>query len=252
MRKSVKYILVVFSCTTSQIAMAQIKHEIYLTAGTGIMTVNHNTDDTHDYFSASNLYSKIKTQKSSVMLNFGLGYGFFFKKNNYIALETIYSKVLNNDALGTASDDFFLGGKTYINNNTTDQFTIAAILGREIRNKYLTYGKIGYAMNFQNGSIAYNVAGRSPFDPVFPGYYSQTSTTRYGLLLGLGLRLPVSKLISISTEYNFINYFTAKRYINIAAYPDPTVPSSVPHRLQDRSFGNEVMVSINYKLASVP
>jgi hypothetical protein len=252
MRKVVKYILVVFSCVASQIAMAQIQHEIYLTAGTGIITINHNTDDTHDYFSASDLYSKINTEKSSAILNFGLGYGFFFKTNYYLALETIYSKVFNNSVLGTASDDFFLGGRTYIMNNTTDQLSLSTIFGREIKNKYLTYGKIGYAMNFQNGSISYNVAGRSPFDPVFPGYYSKTSTIRYGLLLGLGLRLPVSKLISITPEYNFIDYFNAKRDINIRAYPVPTVPSSVSHRLKDRSFGNEIMVSINYKLASVP
>jgi hypothetical protein len=252
MKKLVKYILVVISCAVSQIAMAQIKHEIYLTAGTGIMSINHNTDDTHDYFSASNLYSKITTQKTSPSLNFGLGYGFFFEKNYYLALETIYSKVLKNNAQGTASDDFFLGGRTYIENNTTDQLSISALFGREIRNKYLTYGKIGYALNFQKGSIAYNVAGRSPFDPVLPGYYSQTSTIREGLLLGLGLRLPISKLISITPEYNFIDYFNAKRDINIQAYPDPTVPSSVAHRLNDRSFANEFMVSINYKLASAP
>lgn len=218
----------------------------YIVAGIGDNENKHTIYDTHDNASlndGSKLKDRINTYKNRSFLNVGLGYGWQIRQKYYAAFEAGYQYMFNDHSFGYGLDYLtsYATGKTDYEIVNANQATATIKFGRTIWRGYLAYLQAGYAANWVKNNISYGIGLQ---DDDFKG---TAHNFRQGLLLGGGIRVPVSQRFMIEAEYHYIDYFKYGYNVALPAYPNDNSAPLNFHFL-DKSYSNNVSVSVIYKI----
>jgi len=215
----------------------------YILAGGGVSDIRHNVNDKHIQSGQQNV--NFVAKKTSSYLHAGVGYGFQIKQNYYAALEADYDYAFDNKTEGSQTDN--LGAETYYTITGQSQLELNAIFGRTFCHNYLGYVKAGYAATWLINSIGYGPNAGNPSDPNNPGTFGSKYNFRPGLILGAGVRMPVSRKFELSAEYDYINYFK-DTYSKITTSASTVALTPINFNIADKMHSNNLVVSLLYKI----
>lgn len=213
---------------------------LYISAGAGLTEINRNIKTTVNVGGHHSV--NFKYQQSSPYLSAGLGFGWQIKQNYYSAIEASYNYIASKSTAlrqDSGFDNFYL-----YPTSDQQQFVADALFGRTVMDKFLAFAKLGYAVNWTQNRFGASSGGRPAQSS--SGLYGKINHAYQGILLGAGVRLPVSSRFELSAEYNYINYFSSTFTKRIYQYTSGN--GNNPYTFKPKGHANNVLVSVIYKV----
>lgn len=180
---------------------------VYFSLGTGVMNLHQNLDYKIDIGPGYDPVNDVMQQHLTPgLVRFGIGYGMYFQHKYYAAVEAAYSFVSdttfsNKMTTKIKNTDFYSTNQTSANH----LFELNALFGYVFPKQILGFVKLGYAHLSTTNHLLFQQDGYLN-DPWVQYNYNQSLN---GLLLGLGVRLPITAKLQLAGEYNYINYGTS-------------------------------------------
>ena len=177
------------------------------------------------YSGSYKLSARSQSSSRNLFGRLGVGYGCMVHGHWYMATEfaaSLYRTHTVGSSLTEKQDpNVPLATYTYTDRlMLNNQMELSGILGYAWP-RWMTFARLGYVNAGLDYSNTYDLNAPEPVPMSIHGMHSESSGRVSGALMGVGVRLPVSKHLDLSAEYDYTLYANVHRHLISNEVPQP-------------------------------